>query len=377
MVTALSLFSGIGGLDLAARALGIEVALATDIDETAMEVHRRALGSRVLVGDLGQLLASGQVATTWPLRENPTLVIGGPPCTPFSHAGFWLDDKRNGMDPASALLVRFAETVELFGPQAFVLENVPGLAFKTHRDKLDEFRYHMTRVGYSLTERVLSAAAFSIPQQRRRLFVSGVRGTSTVSLEHWPAFPLRTAGMALEDLPSASSEPDEEVLGHYGALLQRVPPGRNYLHFTDRYGCYPPIFKNRGRYWSFLLKIDPERPAPTLAAQRMTYNGPFHWESRHLRVPEIARLQGFPDAYPTAPTLQQARRHLGNAVPPALGMVVLWRVLVSLDLADADDMPMALHAWNDNAATYRESLGRLAWAAGVTSSGIDMGVRIH
>jgi DNA (cytosine-5)-methyltransferase 1 len=362
-VTAVSLFSGVGGLDLAARALGIAVDLATDVDGTAMELHRRALGSKVLVGDIGALLVTGQLAAGWSSKDSPTLVMGGPPCTPFSHAGFWLDEKRNGMDPASFLLVRFAEAVELFAPKAFLLENVPGLAFKTHREKLGEFRCRMTRAGYTLTEQVLSAATFAIPQRRRRLFVAGVRGDLSVSLDHWPAFPVRTAGAALEDLPFCSPEPDEHVPGHYGKLLHRVPPGGNYLRFTERYGYDPPLFKNRGRYWSFLLKIDPERPAPTLPAQRVTYNGPFHWDSRHLRAPEIARLQGFPDGYPTAANLQETRRHLGNAVPPALGMAVLWRVLASLDLADAKNMPPALRVWSDDEASYGENLRKLAEAA--------------
>jgi len=365
MVTALSLFSGAGGLDLAARALGIRVQLATDVDGVALAVLQRALGTRVLVGDIGDLLATGTLADSWFGKHNPTLLIGGPPCTPFSHAGFWIDHKRNGKDPASSLLGKFAEAVELFSPRAFLLENVPGLAFKTHRPKLDSFKRRMTNAGYSLTEQVLSAASFSVPQKRRRLFVVGVRSKTTVCLDDWPTFPSRSAGPVLDELASSSAEPDELIGGEYGKLLRSVPPGGNYLHFTERYGCDPPLFKYRGRYWSFLLKIDPKQPAPTLPAQRVTYNGPFHWESRHLRVREIARLQGFPDTYPVVATLPVARRHLGNAVPPTLGMAVLWRVLASLDHSDAHELPNALQPWADASAPYAAVLGALAAAAGL------------
>lgn len=365
MVTALSLFSGAGGLDLAARALGIRVQLATDVDGLALEVLQRALGTRVLVGDIADLLATGTLADSWFEKDNPTLLIGGPPCTPFSHAGFWIDRKRSGKDPASSLLDKFAEAVEFFSPRAFLLENVPGLAFKTHRPRLDSFKRRMTNAGYSLTEQVLSAALFSVPQKRWRLFVVGVRSKTTVCLEDWPIFPSRSAGPALDELVSSSAEPDELIGGEYGELLRSVPPGGNYLHFTERYGRDPPLFKYRGRYWSFLLKIDPKKPAPTLPAQRVTYNGPFHWESRHLRVREIARLQGFPDTYPVAATLPAARRHLGNAVPPTLGMAVLWRVLASLDLSDAHELPNALRPWADASVPYASVLGTLAAVAGL------------
>lgn len=367
MITALSLFSGVGGLDLAASALGIRVQLATDVDVEALQVLWRGLGTTTLAGDIGDLLTDGALAERWCEKDNPTLIFGGPPCTPFSHAGFWIDEKRNGKDPASALLGRFSQAVELFRPQAFLLENVPGLAFKTHRVTLDSFRTRMRQAGYTLTEQVLSAAAFSVPQRRRRLFVVGIMNGVAARLSEWPSFPTRSAGDALNGMTSSPAEPDEAIRGEYSDLLNRVPPGGNYLHFTERYGCDPPVFKNRGRYWSFLLKIDPALPAPTVPAQRVTYNGPFHWESRHLRVREIARLQGFPDGYPMAATRSVARRHLGNAVPPALGMAVLWRLLASLDLSDAVKPPVALEEWTDSSSSYASALRALGARAGLLS----------
>ena len=112
--------------------------------------------------------------------------------------------------------------------------------------------------------------------------------------------------------------------GRWEDLLAEVPPGGNYLHFTERHDYEPAIFRNRGRYWSFLLKLDPDQPAPTLPAQRVTFNGPFHWANRHLRVREMARLQSMPDWMPLDERSVKARRHIGNAVPVALGAAVLW-----------------------------------------------------
>lgn len=355
---AVSLFSGIGGLDLAATALGIDVRVSTDIDGEALTVLHRALGMRTVEGDISGLLRSGELTAQWPGAKRPDIVFGGPPCTPFSHAGFWLDEKRNGGDPASSLLDRFADAVECLLPRAFLLENVPGLAFKTHRLTLESFKNRMAGAGYLLSAQVLAASAFGVPQHRRRLFIAGATRNRAVRLDSWPQFPTRSAGEALCGLVAAQ-EPDERVAGEYGELLKEIPPGGNYLHFTDRYGRNPPRFKNRGRYWSFLLKTDPSKPSPTIPAQRVTYNGPFHWESRHLRIREIARIQGFPDSYPLTATLSEARRHLGNAVPPALGMAVLWRVLVALELADDAAIPPELQSWADASAPYESVLDDL------------------
>lgn len=317
---ALSLFSGIGGFDLGARAAGVDVALASDLDDEALKLLHEAQGSAVLCGPIESLLSTGALRDAW-IGSPPDLVLGGPPCTAFSHAGFWLDKKRGGLDPAAQLLRFFVEVLASFRPSAFVLENVPGLAFKTHRRFFDGLLEGAADLGFATSQTIISASDHGVPQKRRRLFVVGVRTGKPVPLEFEP-LPLRSSGWALADI-SARPEPDEVPRGAYEGLLERVPEGGNYLHFTERYGHRPPLFQNRGRYWSFLLKLHPEKPASTIPAQRVTWNGPFHWENRHLRLPELRRLQGFPDWYPLAADPHAARRHLGNAVPPLLANAVV------------------------------------------------------
>ena len=73
--------------------------------------------------------------------------------------------------------------------------------------------------------------------------------------------------------------------GKYGHLLPDIPPGDNYLYYTAQRGHPDPQFGWRSRYWSFLLKLSPDKPAPTIQAQPGPYVGPFHWENRRLRVP--------------------------------------------------------------------------------------------
>src|SRR5205823_8904488 len=117
-------------------------------------------------------------------------------------------------------------------------------------------------------------------------------------------------------------EPEEHVNGRYGHLLPAIPPGDNYLFYTEKRGHSSPLFEWRSRYWSFLLKLDPLQPSPTIQAQPGPYVGPFHWENRRLRVGEIKRLFTFPDEFELVGTRVSVQAQLGNAVPPLLAETV-------------------------------------------------------
>ena len=350
----LSLFSGAGGLDLGAHLAGLEIGLATDANRAALEtLSSMEFAGPSLLGDVETLINEGGLRRAWG-KGSPRILIGGPPCTGFSHAGFWIAEKRNGNDPAVTLVQRYMDVVEEFQPMAFILENVPGLAFKTHRAHLDDLVSRATAMGYSVNSAILNAANFGTAQARRRLFVVGSKGEG-VDLSTWPTFPCRSSSWAIGSLESsACPEPDEEISGEYSQLLRDIPNGSNYIYYTSRGQSGQELFKYRGRYWSFLLKIDPGKPSPTISAQRVTFNGPFHWRSRHLRVPELARLQGFPDGVSWTSNLSSARMQIGNSVPPLMAAAVVWRVRQSLRDVPARWMPPALEAAQDPKLSFEE-----------------------
>ena len=101
------------------------------------------------------------------------------------------------------------------------------------------------------------------------------------------------------------------------------PPGDNYLFYTAERGHPDPLFRWRSRYWSFLLKLDPNRPSPTIQAQPGPNIGPFHWENRRLRVGEVKRLFTFPDGFDLVGSRSSIQAQLGNAVPPLLAQQVV------------------------------------------------------
>ena len=144
-----------------------------------------------------------------------------------------------------------------------------------------------------------------------------------------PAQPYLTAGQALAGLVS-EPEPEERVGGKYGHLLL-ISRRDNYLFYTERRGHPDPLFRWRGKYWSFLLKLSPDKPAPTIQAQPGPYVSPFHWDNRRLRVNEVKRLFSYPDEYEFVGKRASVQAQLGNSVPPALAEKVIRALCVQDD----------------------------------------------
>ncbi len=338
---AISLFSGAGGLDLGVEAAGFRVAAAVEPDLDAadtLEKNFPRLTSPVIRRDIFDvptrelLRASGLRG-----RERPDLLVGGPPCTPFSKSGFWLEWKRAGLDPDASLLQAYTRVLAEARPRSFLLENVYALTFRNRASTaaFERLLREIDSAGYKCRWAVLNAADFGVPQLRPRLVIIGVPRRSRLpelpEPTHGGKWERRTtgsperphvgAGEALGDLVTVH-EREEVIRGKWGHLLPQVPPGDNYLFFTAERGHPKPVFKWRSRYWSFLLKLHPDRPAPTIQAQPGPNVGPFHWEDRRLRVPELRRLFTFPDDFEFVGTRNSVQAQVGNAVPPLLAKKV-------------------------------------------------------
>jgi DNA (cytosine-5)-methyltransferase 1 len=117
-------------------------------------------------------------------------------------------------------------------------------------------------------------------------------------------------------------------------LLKLVPPGDNYLFFTQKRGYPNPIFKWRSRYWSFLLKLSPDKPSWTIQASHSNNMGPFHWSNRYLRIPEIKRIQSFDDEFEVMGDYRAQWRQIGNAVPPLIAEVIAKAIIEQVFLRE-------------------------------------------
>jgi DNA (cytosine-5)-methyltransferase 1 len=348
--TAVSFFTGAGGLDLGCEQAGFETRAAVECDSVAQQtllanaerwlpgITPETLFSDIVTLDYTALLDAADLAA-----GEVDLLHGGPPCTPFSKSGYWLAYKRAGEDPKASLLDNYVEALRAIRPKVFLMENVYGLAYQNqNRPILDRFIAAVRDAGYSFDWRIILAADHGVPQIRQRLLCVGVRRdlldvSPRVWRFDWPRethtgpherrtgwedglLPHVTASEALAGLTAMQNppEPEEVINGTYAQELHAIPPGDNYLYFTAKRGHPEPRFKWRSRYWSFLLKLHPDRTSATIQGQPGPWVGPFHWESRRLRAAELRRLMTFPDDYIICGNRREQQLQLGNAVPPML-----------------------------------------------------------
>lgn len=335
---AISLFTGIGGLDLGFEAAGFVTAAALELDARCAETLRANCAWPLIERDIADVTTDELLHVAGLTIGEADVLIGGPPCQPFSKSGFWARGEAGRLnDPRAGTLGAYMRVLEEAKPRAFLLENVEGLGFRGKDEGLMLIRRELARINdlhgthYDASIAVLNAADYGVPQLRRRLFVVGARDGGEFEFppvshvdpicaspsDNRPRY--RTAWDALHDV--GSDDPLLTPRGKWAALLPAIPEGQNYLWHTDR-GEGEPLFGWRRRYWSFLLKLSKERPAWTLQAQPGPATGPFHWANRRLSMREMARLQTFPDEVMVTGSLADAQRQLGNAVPPLLAEVL-------------------------------------------------------
>lgn len=357
-VAIIDLFAGAGGLSLAAEAAGGDVRLHVELDPTACQTLRQntANPDRVVEDDVAEL-AGGELRERASIgRRDPLVIVGGPPCQPFSKAAFWSEDGDDAAyrraraagkdapppkqhshrpDERRFLVDDFMRIVAEAGAEGFVFENVASLLAPRNRKMFDRVLLAAKRGGYRTTIVRANAVSFGVAQKRERVFVLGCRGRAptppqpTHSLD--PSNKLRPALTAGEAIAAFAAEdyfePEEVVEGRWADHLREVPPGWNYKAHTAWGGHPNPTFVTERRFWNFLLKLSPDLPSWTIPANPGPWTGPFHWDSRRLRTPELAALQGCPDGYRFAGTRRERVRQIGNAAPPPLARPMIAAVL--------------------------------------------------
>jgi DNA (cytosine-5)-methyltransferase 1 len=341
--TALSLYSGAGGLDLGFQRVGFEVQWAIDSDPFAVETYRANLGAHAVCGDV--------LKTSPPADLQPDVVVGGPPCQGFSVIG-----RMDPHDPRSKHVEHFLDVVERLQPRAFVMENVKALAVSPRWQRVRERLFaRSAELGYQREAFLLNARDHDVPQARERLFLIGLR-------DGHPERPLPssadrppTVRDALSALPSVGEAGNDTV------CTARVVPARKPVMRPTAYrGSL--LFNGSGRP----LYLD--GPAMTLPAsmggnatpildQQELDHGASPWvvdyhrrlrrggrplkrapkRLRRITVQEAAALQTFPLDWRFHGPRGAQYRQVGNGVPPNLARAVAATVLAALERADVGD----------------------------------------
>lgn len=327
-----SIFSGAGGLDIGFKKAGFHNIYASDMWDIACDTLRKNKMSdkieNIDVRDIDFKRIKDQY-------HEIDCLVGGPPCPPYSQTRHYLIGKKSGLEDETAgfAVPEFFRAVKQLNPKVFVFENVDGFTFKTHLDAFDYLKMSCEKLGYDITHKVVNCANYGIPQTRKRFFCVGVmKGNNRfVFPEETHANPEKLNGKkpwttcieVIGDYDTITKEEELQRPGskHYELLLD-IPPGDNYLYYTKKRGYDNPKFEWKSRYWTFLLKLSPDRPSWTLQASFSNNQGPFHWRNRFLRIEELKRLQTIPDDYMLVGDFKEQWRQLGNAVPSDMAYII-------------------------------------------------------
>jgi DNA (cytosine-5)-methyltransferase 1 len=339
-IKAVSMFSGAGGLDIGTQLAGVPVLTSLDIFEDSVRTIQQNAYFKNTMHECGDITKiDGSHYSDILRRENPEklIIVGGPPCQPFSKAGYWVtNEKRNSSEDPRNMIKPYFKIIAELQPDGFVLENVESIMHPSNHEAVETIYENMERLGYKCSVLKINAAEYGIPQKRKRVFFLASKKEIKAELK-------QTHGSDKECAANPELLPYERVVDWIGKFddpiyfgdeklsaegkweheLTCVPFGKNYIALTERAGYPDPVFVAGKRYWLSLLKLHPFLPSWTVIASPGHWEGPFHWKSRRLSIRELAAIQTFPDDYQFYGSVYSQHKQIGNAVPPLLGKKVV------------------------------------------------------
>lgn len=336
---AIDLFCGPGGLSLGLRRSGIEPELCVEFNKDAITTyaghHAECLHLNKDVREIGFT----------PYRGRIDIVVGGPPCQPFSSGGL-----RRGMNDKRDMIPEFIRCLAEVQPEAFLMENVPGLLTKQARPYFETALAKLSGLGYKLNWGTLLAADYGVPQKRRRLFVLGCRSKFLL-------FPRPTHGPnTSQNHPRSKDFLTDAPMG--------IPPKSpvKYAKMPDlRKSPYAGhVYNGGGR------PIDPDGPCHTILASSGGYK--THWidtqgvapeyhahlmnggqpregivpGARRLTIEECATIQSFPKSIEFSGSRSAQYTQIGDAVPPVLAEVIGKAIVTQLNHWKCNDDFLAM-----------------------------------
>ncbi|MBP7960784.1 MAG: DNA cytosine methyltransferase [Caldilineaceae bacterium] len=328
-ITAISLFSGGGGLDIGFHDAGFQIVECNELEPAfAATLQKntakglRLEGTKIVCQDIGHYT---------PSVNHVDFIIGGPPCQTFSAAGARAAGVNGTDDERGNLFLQYARILEALQPKGFLFENVYRIVGAQDGKPWAQIQETFLNLGYKIYWRILDAADYGVPQFRERLIIVGLKeGTFKFPFpSHGPDSPDNreyfSSGQAVKGIDASGYKIG--INGRHGYLLNDIPPGLNYSFYTERMGHPRPLFAWRSKFSDYLYKADPNWPVRTVKAQGGQYTGPFSWENRPFTVEELKRLQTFPDNYSIEGGRQNVIRQIGNSVPPQMARILALSIL--------------------------------------------------
>lgn len=348
MSDVVSLFSGLGGLDLGLEEAGWNCVYATDIDPCAIRSLEANKGLELSNGnrflqhalieqsDIRVLYGKQLLSDIDRRRGDITLLAGGPPCQSWSSAGHQLGFD----DPRGRLIAEYLRIASELDCRYLLFENVRGLVTARGADgmpgsAISWLREQLFRLGWQTHVELFNAADYGVPQRRVRVMLIGYRTGDA------PCVPVPTHSKSPAEyeqswismascLGGLAPLTEDEIIRPSGKLaleLASIMPGSGVKSLGKQEATRP------GGHWGYkqgAFVAEPNIPARTVTAnpQQDWIRDPFHG-LRRLTPRECAALQTFPETWHVVGKRIDQYRLIGNAVPPKLAAAVGGALLAS------------------------------------------------
>lgn len=349
----LSLFCGIGGLDLGFENLGFGAGVAIDKnpDSISSYNHNRAASHVGVVVDIRKVNVA-YIDQIFGARFNPIGVIGGPPCQCFSQANRSPvdNDPRHDLPLVYATLLK--ELNERSPVHFFVFENVPGLCRDPHKDRFKTILRAFADAGFTVSNAMLNAVDYRVPQSRKRLIIVGYNTQIYGDLAWKP--PTKARGRKLT-VKSAIARIPEPIIFRKDLKVGEIPYHRNHW-------CMAPKSKKFAARGALQAGMTSSRSFKTLSWNAPSITVAYgHREvhvhpecHRRLSVFEAMRLQGFPTEYELVGSLSSQIQQISEAVPPPMAKAIAKSIIQQLEAADVTSSSAGKAAWKPSAkATHQ------------------------
>ncbi|MFC5136997.1 DNA cytosine methyltransferase [Actinomycetospora rhizophila] len=343
------LFSGCGGLTRGFLDAALVPGVRARFKVLAAVEHDHAAAASY-AANFGRDHLFHQDIEEWDDIPSADVVVGGPPCQGFSDLG-----RRDPLDPRNTLWREYLRTLERIRPDYFVIENVAAFLRSPEWEMLKAQEGRGPLREYRLTASVLDAAAYGVPQRRRRAVVVGRRRSvpplpafrPTITQEGLynsvgDAFRLleETAGEPVPDLPDATYEFDSrelpgafkthqlhvtrEVQSVTRERIEAIPPGGSRADLPDEL-LAPCWRRHKSGQMDVMGRLRWDKPSVTIRTEFFKpEKGRFLHPSDHRPITpaEAAILQSFPLDHQWCGNRAQIARQIGNAVPPLLARAI-------------------------------------------------------
>ena len=370
--TAMSLFSGAGGLDIGVVQAGFDVLSCVELDHNACNTLRRAVSTehrhtKVYEGDIKSFSPEQMLSDLGKKVGEIDLLFGGPPCQAFSLIG-----KQKALEDERGMLlfqmIRYARAIR---PKVVLMEQVKGLlSAKDAKGRrggvFEKLLQDFESLGYVVKYKVCVAADYGVAQLRERVILVATRDENGfqfplpkfqdpskqnlfVQLPAW-----RTVGDVLAGLGSPHLKekgvtvyPDE-YWNHVDVTpcrdrerIRYVPEG---LYLASQTQLPPDILGNlKPRDTTKYLRLNRGKPSNTLRCGEIFFHPT---EDRYLTPREYMRIHGYPDSYVLEGPIRSRtgsvrnldqHRQVANSVPPPLAHAIAEQIMEYLGTRERED----------------------------------------